>query len=738
MSTTAARSTAAGVGGLTDRLAAAVRPEFRVDVLVPAVGDSILGTPPCIVAGCVRSSRYDRLCLAHLHRWRNAGRPQLMAWAATADPQTTGHRPLRSCEVTGCQFGQLRYRLCYRHSRQWDAAARPDPVGWSPPVVTAAAVCAVTGCRLWAELDAGWCRGHHTRWRMRGRPTSEDFIAYCATYGEDRFDFGALAPRMRLEIQYAVQCRVDAQRARTVPRTIKPLLDYLAGAGDASLLDRPLDAWLGELPAAATSTARAFLGFAVDCLLDLRDGGGWDAEYCRDVWLLRRLSIPGAGHGARLDFTALQPSWLRDLVKRWCRWRLSCGIGLTQVRRDLVAVMRLSRLTPGLAASSGTSELTRLSLEGYLAALAAEIAHPKTRRADIGAVTGFLRAVRQHRWATLPADADLYPDDCPRPEQPTLSRAIPEFVMNQLEAPASLDRVDDLRIRLLIEILIGAGLRIGDATRLGIDCLIHDPAAATYLRYRNHKMRREAIVPIDEQLAAKIADQQRRARAAHPDTNVLLPRTHANPNGRHPISPNTFDMHLKQWLSAVAVVDELGRPAKVTPHQFRHTYATRLINNDVSQEVVRRLLDHTSHAMTARYARLADTTIRTQWERARKIDIHGQRVDTSGDSLLGDAEWMNHNLARAKMALPNGYCGLPLQKSCPHANACLTCPVFITTPEFLPQHHAQREQTLQLITAAEARGQQRLAEANRTVLTNLNTIITTLEADQQEPAEDAL
>jgi len=53
---------------------------------------------------------------------------------------------------------------------------------------------------------------------------------------------------------------------------------------------------------------------------------------------------------------------------------------------------------------------------------------------------------------------------------------------------------------------------------------------------------------------------------------------------------------------------------------------------------VRRLLDHTSHAMTARYARLADTTIRTQWERARKIDIHGQPIDTSSDSLLRDAE----------------------------------------------------------------------------------------------------
>ncbi|PND54137.1 transposase [Mycobacterium sp. ENV421] len=737
MSTLAAHSTAVGVSGFAQRLAAAVRPEFQVEVLVPAVGDPILGTPACIVAGCVRSSYYDRVCQAHRHRWKKDGRPELTQWAATADPQVTGHRPLHACEVAGCRFGQHRYRLCYGHSRQWDAGGRPDRTQWSPPVVTAAAVCGVTGCRLWTELDAGWCRGHHTRWRMRGYPAPEAFIAYCATYGEDRFDFRGLSPQLRLEVQYAVQCRVDAQRARTVPRAVKPLLDHLATAGDVSLLGRPLDAWLGELPPAATSTARAFLGFAIGCLLDLRDGGGWEAEYDRDVWLLRRLSIPGAGHGAQLDFTAVQPSWLRELVKRWCRWRLSCGIGLTQVRRDLVALIRLSRLTPGLASSPGPTGLSRQSLEGYLAALAAELARPKTRRGDIGAVSGFLRAIRQHRWAMLPADAELYPDDCPRPEQATLSRAIPEFVMNQLEDPANLDRISDSRIRLLVEILNGAGLRIGDATRLSIDCLVHDPVGATYLRYRNHKMRREAMVPIDEQLAAKIADQQRRATAAFPETAVLIPRSHANPHGRHPIGPNTFDMHLKGWLTDVAVVDELGRPAKVTPHQFRHTYATRLINNDVSQEVVRRLLDHTSHTMTARYARLADTTIRTQWERARKIDIHGQSVDTSGDGLIGDAEWMNHNLARAKMALPNGYCGLPLQKSCPHANACLTCPVFITTPEFLPQHHAQREQTLQLITAAEARGQQRLAEANRTVLTNLDTIIATLETDHQDTAEDA-
>ncbi|MDT5281624.1 MAG: hypothetical protein QOJ20_2819 [Mycobacterium sp.] len=36
---------------------------------------------------------------------------------------------------------------------------------------------------------------------------------------------------------------------------------------------------------------------------------------------------------------------------------------------------------------------------------------------------------------------------------------------------------------------------------------------------------------------------------------------------------------------------------------------------------------------------------------------------------LADAQWAKQHLARATMALPNGYCGLPLQQSCPHANA---------------------------------------------------------------------
>lgn len=70
---------------------------------------------------------------------------------------------------------------------------------------------------------------------------------------------------------------------------------------------------------------------------------------------------------------------------------------------------------------------------------------------------------------------------------------------------------------------------------------------------------------------------------------------------------------------------------------------------------------------------------------------------------------MKNNLARAKMVLPNGYCALPLQQRCEFANACLTCPVFVTIPEFLPQHHRQLEQTRTLIESADRNGHQRLA-----------------------------
>jgi len=141
--------------------------------------------------------------------------------------------------------------------------------------------------------------------------------------------------------------------------------------------------------------------------------------------------------------------------------------------------------------------------------------------------------------------------------------------------------------------------------------------------------------------------------------------------------------------------------------------------------------------MTAHYARLSDKTVREHWERARKVNTEGQPVQIRADGPLGDAAWAKQHLSRATQALPNGYCQLPLVKTCPHANSCLTCPMFVTTAEFLPQHHAHRQATLQIISAAEASGHARVAEMNRQVAGNLDNIIATLEAEGPEEQEAA-
>jgi hypothetical protein len=76
--------------------------------------------------------------------------------------------------------------------------------------------------------------------------------------------------------------------------------------------------------------------------------------------------------------------------------------------------------------------------------------------------------------------------------------------------------------------------------------------------------------------------------------------------------------------------------------------------------------------MTARYARLSDATIRRHWEAARKVNINGQAVTIDRDGPLAEAAWAKQRAGRAIQALPNGYCGLPVVKACPHANAPLT------------------------------------------------------------------
>ena len=97
---------------------------------------------------------------------------------------------------------------------------------------------------MMAELGyPGLCRSHRARWRAQDRPAPGEFLFFCSIYGEPRFDLRGLTGQARQEIQYVLQCRSGERRARTTPRSIQPLLTYLAERQVTSLLDHSAGFW---------------------------------------------------------------------------------------------------------------------------------------------------------------------------------------------------------------------------------------------------------------------------------------------------------------------------------------------------------------------------------------------------------------------------------------------------------------------------------------------------------------
>ena len=159
--------------------------------------------------------------------------------------------------------------------------------------------------------------------------------------------------------------------------------------------------------------------------------------------------------------------------------------------------------------------------------------------------------------------------------------------------------------------------------------------------------------------------------AATPARSRTLPRASRAPHSKNPLT-STFS------------------------EKIQITSACRLINRDVPQEVVRVLLDHESTEMTAHYARITDQTVRRHGKKATKVDINGNESGIDREVRLPEPNGPRPVTARHP-DLPNGYCGLPLQRSCPHANGP-DLPSLQHRTGVPPELREQRRRTLTLHT----------------------------------------
>jgi integrase len=738
-------------------LEAALRAEFLVSPLILPAG-SPLAPPECGVQGCPRSGetapwgRFDtRLCGAHHQKWVKDGKPACDDWLAGQLPPRI-LRPIEGCSVAACARSVECAGLCGAHRSQWVQAGRPalDRFALSArPVASEEAGCRVAGCEFPCVPGgrAGLCDAHSKRfhtWRgnrahlAEAERSIERYIAYldvCGTHATLACLALPSAPVVALELRFVLQCRHDEGGGFIHCFRWGETVRRLNELGVRSLLDDDWHLRPGTSDATRVPAWMFYVNYARKVLLAFRGRWGLDDPWARDVWHIPGLPVDDQAMGRlrNLDWRPIRPVWLRELSKRWARHRLRAGTSTSHVNGVRLAVVRLIEFCelqgwplddPGC--------LTRELFDAFLDHVRFLEASAKQKHRVAYGVKQLLEDAHDLGWISL-----RHPRVYLRGELPTqrqwLPRALPAEVMVRLNDPRSLEPLM-VSERAAVLVLMDCGLRATDTACLKLDAVISGSDGAPYLRYWNHKRRREAIVPISERAAQAIAAQRAWVRERYPaDCEWLFPRFQANGLGRQPMGYSFIFATLRRWAEVLDLRDEHGEPVRPSPHAFRHTYATGLVNNDVDLFSVQSLLDHDSPEMTWRYARLSNETLRRKWEQGQqRINIRGELVPLDLDGELSDAAWAKEQIARAKQTLPNGYCGLPLQQTCPHPNACLTCPAFLTDQTFLPQHREQLARTEQLIEHGKQNGNQRLVEINEATRVNLVAIIERAEQLERE------
>ena len=224
-------------------------------------------------------------------------------------------------------------------------------------------------------------------------------------------------------------------------------------------------------------------------------------------------------------------------------------------------------------------------------------------------------------------------DDMPRKERHLPRPLSPE--QDELVQQELLRRDDLLSNALLL--MRHTGMRIGESVDLSFDCLRLVGPGQWAIHVPLGKLKTERWVPVDSVVCQLVE----RIRLLRPPTapksgRLLLP----GPRGRH---------LLKRKLRAAfrEVTAAVGIPARLVPHQFRHTYGTEMLRAGVSFAAVMKLLGHKSPHMTLQYLEITQQDLQREFHLALSHPRHlapsrsissdsAPRADLSGliDSLM--------------------------------------------------------------------------------------------------------
>jgi integrase/recombinase XerD len=193
----------------------------------------------------------------------------------------------------------------------------------------------------------------------------------------------------------------------------------------------------------------------------------------------------------------------------------------------------------------------------------------------------------------------LKDNPCDRIDAPKIGRYLPA-VLSEEEVTCLIDSVDvstwqGVRDKAILEVLYGCGLRVSEASGLKISCIYMKEGFVRIIGKGN----KERLVPIGE-MAVQAVDAYLSVRPEPVDqdsSDILFLNRFGRPLSR----VSMFTMIKKQAVAA-------GIRKEISPHTFRHSFATHLLEHGADLRVVQEMLGHESISTTEIYTHIDSST----------------------------------------------------------------------------------------------------------------------------------
>lgn len=242
--------------------------------------------------------------------------------------------------------------------------------------------------------------------------------------------------------------------------------------------------------------------------------------------------------------------------------------------------------------------ITRANVTDYIQQLATRPEKPLTASSQsriLSSIRGFHRYLLDEKQIDIDVTVDIAPPKLPK----RLPKAISVEQMTALLAATDGEDLVRVRDKALLELLYATGARISEAVALNVD----DVTAAEGLLRLRGKGGKQRIVPIGSYAQAALDTYLVRVRPEFSRRGKATPALFLGPRGGR-VSRQMA------WMIIRDAAERAQLEKLISPHTFRHSFATHLLAGGADVRVVQELLGHSSVATTQIYTLVTADTLR--------------------------------------------------------------------------------------------------------------------------------